>query len=187
MGLTTLPCKQENCWEASKKFSRILWRRPRPKLGCGAKERERELLLILLCTKVYVHARPVSPGIAQQVMPAVYTSGSLDTWTIVCLTATKFKPFVFPMLGFVFAYVSDIHIIVTLYVTITLQAVNKCNNRDASNALSQSHRLGMPGTYETPRSLTNISEHFLPTACTTCSLKKHGSSLNVTPLSQLVW
>jgi hypothetical protein len=24
------------------KFSRILWRRPRPKLGCGAKERKKE-------------------------------------------------------------------------------------------------------------------------------------------------
>jgi hypothetical protein len=35
----TLPCKKENCWEASKKFSRILWRRPRPKLGSEAKER----------------------------------------------------------------------------------------------------------------------------------------------------
>jgi hypothetical protein len=40
VGLTTLPYKKEN-WEASKKFSRILWRRPRPKLGCGAKERRR--------------------------------------------------------------------------------------------------------------------------------------------------
>jgi hypothetical protein len=39
VGLTTLPCKKENCWEASKKFSWILWRRPWPKLGCGAKER----------------------------------------------------------------------------------------------------------------------------------------------------
>jgi hypothetical protein len=38
VGLTTLPCKKENCGEASKKFSRILRRRPRPKLGCGAKE-----------------------------------------------------------------------------------------------------------------------------------------------------
>jgi len=41
VGLTNLPCKNENCWEASKKFSRIMWRRPRPKLGCGAKERRR--------------------------------------------------------------------------------------------------------------------------------------------------
>jgi hypothetical protein len=40
VGLTTLPCKK-NCLEAFKKFSRILWRRPRPKLGCGAKERRR--------------------------------------------------------------------------------------------------------------------------------------------------
>jgi hypothetical protein len=41
VGLTTLPCKREKCSEASKKFSRILWRRPRPKLGCGAKEGRR--------------------------------------------------------------------------------------------------------------------------------------------------
>jgi hypothetical protein len=41
VGLTTLPCKKEN-WEASKKFSRILRSRPRPKLGCGAKERRKK-------------------------------------------------------------------------------------------------------------------------------------------------
>jgi hypothetical protein len=41
VGLTTLSCKKENCLEASKNFSWILWRRPRPKLGCGAKERRR--------------------------------------------------------------------------------------------------------------------------------------------------
>jgi hypothetical protein len=41
VGLTTLPCKKENYREASKKFSRVLWRRSRPKLGCGAKERRR--------------------------------------------------------------------------------------------------------------------------------------------------
>jgi len=28
--------------KSSKKFSRILWRRPRPKLGCGAKERKKK-------------------------------------------------------------------------------------------------------------------------------------------------
>jgi hypothetical protein len=39
VGLTTLPRKKENCWEVSKKFSRIFLRRPRPRLGCGAKER----------------------------------------------------------------------------------------------------------------------------------------------------
>jgi hypothetical protein len=44
VGLTTLPCKKENCREVSTKFSRILWRRPRPKLGCGAEERRRRRL-----------------------------------------------------------------------------------------------------------------------------------------------
>jgi hypothetical protein len=33
----------------------------------------------------------------------------------VCLTATKFEPFVFSVLGFAFAYVSKIHIIMILY------------------------------------------------------------------------
>jgi hypothetical protein len=42
VGLKTLPCEKENCLEASKKFSQILWRRPRPKLGCGAKERRKK-------------------------------------------------------------------------------------------------------------------------------------------------
>jgi hypothetical protein len=45
VGLTTLPCKKENCLEASKKFSQIFWRKPRPKLGCGAKERRRRRTL----------------------------------------------------------------------------------------------------------------------------------------------
>jgi hypothetical protein len=35
---------------------------------------------------------------------------------IICLTTiTQFEPFVFPMLGFIFAYVSDIYIIMSLY------------------------------------------------------------------------
>jgi hypothetical protein len=45
VGLKTLPCKKENCREASEKFSRILWRRPRAKLGCGAKDRGRRGIL----------------------------------------------------------------------------------------------------------------------------------------------
>jgi hypothetical protein len=58
--------------------------------------------------RLYVHARSVSPGTVQQVMPTVLMA-------VVCLTATKFEPFIFPMLGFVFAYVSNIYIIVSLY------------------------------------------------------------------------
>jgi hypothetical protein len=38
--------------EASKKFSRILWRRPRPKLGCGAKERRRRSYTIIFIDAV---------------------------------------------------------------------------------------------------------------------------------------
>jgi hypothetical protein len=42
LGLTTLPCKKRKLLETSKKFSRILRRRPRPTLGCGAKERRKK-------------------------------------------------------------------------------------------------------------------------------------------------
>jgi hypothetical protein len=43
------------------------------------------------------------------------THSSLDTWKIVCVTATKFEPFVFPMLGLVFSSVWNIYTIVSLY------------------------------------------------------------------------
>jgi len=48
-------------------------------------------------------------------MPNSYNYGRLDTRTILYLTAIKFEPFVFPMLGFVFACFSNIYIIVSLY------------------------------------------------------------------------
>jgi hypothetical protein len=48
VGLTTLPYKKENCSEASKKFSWILWRRSRLKLSCGAKERRRGVCIMTL-------------------------------------------------------------------------------------------------------------------------------------------
>jgi hypothetical protein len=41
--------------------------------------------------------------------------GNLDISTGVCLTATRFEPFTFSMLGFPFACVSNIYIIVILY------------------------------------------------------------------------
>jgi hypothetical protein len=44
VGLKTLPSEKENGRDASKKFSRSLWRRPRPKLVCRAKERRRRSL-----------------------------------------------------------------------------------------------------------------------------------------------
>jgi hypothetical protein len=65
--------------------------------------------------RLYVHAKPTSPGIEQYIMPTLYTYVNLDTWTIVWLIATKFKNFIFLMLGFDFVYVSDIRIVVSLY------------------------------------------------------------------------
>jgi hypothetical protein len=44
VGLTTLPCKKkivDNLQEIQPDNGRRLWRRPRPKLSCGARERER--------------------------------------------------------------------------------------------------------------------------------------------------
>jgi len=63
----------------------------------------------------YLHARPVSLGTVRHIMPNSFSYGSLDTWTIVRLTATNFEPFTYSVLGFAFAYVSNIHIIMVLY------------------------------------------------------------------------
>jgi hypothetical protein len=52
--------KKEHCWEASKKFSRILRRRPRHKLGCGAKERRKEGFVRKLSWPIW-GTPPVSP------------------------------------------------------------------------------------------------------------------------------
>jgi hypothetical protein len=63
-----------------------------------------------------VHGRPVNPATVQLIMPNYYCYyGSLDVWTIACLTAIKSEPFMFSVLGFGFAYVSNIQIIVILY------------------------------------------------------------------------
>jgi hypothetical protein len=59
----------------------------------------------------YIHARPVSPALCRRICLIL----SLDTRTIVRLTATKFEPFCVFGVGFRFCYVSNIHIIVILY------------------------------------------------------------------------
>jgi hypothetical protein len=48
-------------------------------------------------------------------MPNSCNFGSLDNSTILCLTAAKSEPFIFPVLGFVFACVSKIYIFMILY------------------------------------------------------------------------
>jgi len=61
-------------------------------------------------------ARPISPDIVQHAMPIlVCTHGSLDIWTIIRLTATKFKSFMFSVLNFTFSYAANIRIIMILY------------------------------------------------------------------------
>jgi hypothetical protein len=45
----------------------------------------------------------------------IYLRQFIDTSAIVCLTATNFDLFVFPMLGFIFTYVSNIVIVAILY------------------------------------------------------------------------
>jgi hypothetical protein len=70
--------------------------------------------MIMYIQKFYVHARPVSPGIVQQILPNSCTYGSLDACIILYLTATKFEHFIYSMLGFAFACILNIHIIMIL-------------------------------------------------------------------------
>jgi hypothetical protein len=63
---------------------------------------------------VFIHATHVSPSTVQQIVPNPCAYGSLDASTIVRLTATKFEPCIFFMLGFALAYVLNIHIIMIL-------------------------------------------------------------------------
>jgi hypothetical protein len=42
-------------------------------------------------------------------------NGSLLIWTVVCLTATKFKPLIFPVSGFALSSVANIFIFMILY------------------------------------------------------------------------
>jgi hypothetical protein len=70
------------------------------------------LVCIFTDYSLYLQARPVSPDTVQQILPEHYCYyGGLDTWTIVRLTTTKYEPFMFSVLGFASAYVSNIHII----------------------------------------------------------------------------
>jgi hypothetical protein len=55
----------------------------------------------------------VSPGSVQQIMPyfgSLCYNGSLDTWTVVCLTAAKFKPLIFSVTGFALSNIANIFV-----------------------------------------------------------------------------
>jgi hypothetical protein len=53
-------------------------------------------------------------------------NGSLVTWTVVCLTAAKFKPLVVSMPGFAFSDVANICIFMILYDLCLLPAQFRC-------------------------------------------------------------
>jgi hypothetical protein len=72
-------------------------------------------LRIYVCIYIYImyvylhslHSRPIRPRIVQQIM-----SKRFYLWTVTCLTATKFEPFKFSVLVFVFACILDIQSII---------------------------------------------------------------------------
>jgi hypothetical protein len=56
-----------------------------------------------------IYKASVSPGSVQQIIASsIRYNGSLVTWTVVCLTAAKFKPFVFPVSGYALPSVPNI-------------------------------------------------------------------------------
>jgi hypothetical protein len=70
-------------------------------------------------TNMYnLYKASVSPGSVQQIMPYLGSfrySGILVTWTVVYLTAAKFKPLVFSVTGFAFSNGTNVFIIMILY------------------------------------------------------------------------
>jgi hypothetical protein len=70
----------------------------------------------------YVYAMYTRPLSAQaqysrscQNICSLRYNSSLDTWTVVGLTAAKFKPLMFSVLGFTLPYIEDICILMILY------------------------------------------------------------------------
>jgi hypothetical protein len=58
VGLITLPCKKRKLLRSFQEISRILRRRPTPKLGCGAKERRNTKKLISRCNQeIFTNSR----------------------------------------------------------------------------------------------------------------------------------
>jgi hypothetical protein len=63
-----------------------------------------------------IYTRPLSTQVQySRSRQSLRYSSSLDTWTVVRLTATKFKPVMFSVQGFDLAYIADIRIFKILY------------------------------------------------------------------------
>jgi hypothetical protein len=64
------------------------------------------------------HKSSVSTGSGEQIMPILHSlcyNGSLVTWTVVSLTISKFKPFMFSVSGFALSYTANMFILMILY------------------------------------------------------------------------
>jgi hypothetical protein len=73
-----------------------------------------------------IYKASVSPGSVQQIMPYFWYfpyNGSLVTWTVICLTTAKFKPFIFRVLGFALSNGVNIFVIMILYDLCLLPAL----------------------------------------------------------------
>jgi hypothetical protein len=71
------------------------------------------------------HKSSVSPGFVEQIMPILRIlcyNGSLITWTVVSLTAAKFKPLIFSMSGFALFYTANMFILMISYYFCLLPA-----------------------------------------------------------------
>jgi hypothetical protein len=65
-----------------------------------------------------IYTRPLSEQAQYSKIPhhlQLTLHSSLDTWTVVRLTAAKFKPLIFSVLGFTLSYIADICIFMILY------------------------------------------------------------------------
>jgi hypothetical protein len=78
----------------------------------------------------------VSPGSVQQIMLhpcSLHCNSSLNTWTVVRLTATKLKPLKFSTSEFILPYVVDIIISIILYVLLLNDEYHTENKKTLSS------------------------------------------------------
>jgi hypothetical protein len=76
--------------------------------------------LTLFCTQMSIYTsalyvQPLYSTLCLILMYYLWINNILDTWTVVCLTATKYEPFKFSVLGFALAYVTNMYIYIIFY------------------------------------------------------------------------
>jgi hypothetical protein len=102
----------------------------------------------------------ISPVFARQIMPVLFIlcyNGSLVTWTVVSLTASKCKPLTFSVFGFSLSYAANMFIIVllynwlvsSLYSTGTDRIGNTASNRSIVAGVSVAANTCLSSRYQT--------------------------------------